>query len=129
MPWEALVARARELRVEPHLVLAFGYLRSRFDADVPDWVIDALRDRRPGYFERQWFDAHVNGRDRRSFAAHYGYYLRGARRESGFQRYVGGLPDHLVYLLGCDSRAELPAELWRRTARRLHRRRTGTARA
>jgi hypothetical protein len=126
IPWELLVARARELYVEPHLVLAFDYLRTRFAAEIPDWVVDALRERRPGYFERQWFDAHVNGRDGRGLAAHYGYYLRGARRESGFQRYVGGLPEHLVYLLGCDSQAALPAELGRRAARRLRRRRSGT---
>jgi hypothetical protein len=126
IPWDALVARARELVVEPHLVLAFGYLRSRFDAEIPDWVVDALRERRPSYVERQWLDAHVDQRDGRSLAAHYGYYLRGARRESGFQRYAGGLPEHLVYLLGCDSLADLPAELARRTARRLLRRPDGT---
>lgn len=126
IPWDALVARARELVVEPQLVITFGYLRSRFDAEIPDWVVDALRERRPRYVERQWLDAHVDGRDGRSLAAHYGYYLRGARREPVFQRYVGGLPEHLVYLLGCDSLADLPAELARRTARRLLRRRDGT---
>jgi hypothetical protein len=123
IPWDALVARARELLVEPHLILTFEYLRSRFDAEIPDWVIGALRERRPRYLERRWFEANVNGRDPYSLAAHYGYYLRGARRESGFRRYAGSLPEHLVFLLGCESTADLPAELARRARRRLLRRR------
>src|SRR5205823_14371625 len=55
MPWETVVERARALLVEPHLARALGYLRARFDAPVPDWVLTALGQRRPGYFERHWF--------------------------------------------------------------------------
>ena len=121
--WESLVDRARELLVEPHLVLTLDYLRTRFDAPVPDWVVVALRERRPGYFEQQWFGSRIDGRDARNIASFYGHYLRGARTDTGFRRYAGGLPEHLVYLLGCDSTADLPAEVARRVTTRLRRHR------
>jgi len=121
--WEQVIDRARDLLVEPYLALAFDYLRARFDAPVPGWVVAALRERRLGYFERQWFESRLDSRATRSVGAHYGGYLRGGRTEGRLRRYAGGLPAHLVYLLGCDSTTALPAEIGRRaTARvRLHR--------
>ena len=121
MSWDTLVRRARDLLVEPHLARALGYLRTRFDAPVPEWVFAALGQRRPGYFERQWLVSRMDLRETRTLAAHYGAYLRGARAETGFQRYVGGVPNHLVYQLGCDSTSELSGELARRAAARLRR--------
>ena len=124
--WDALVDRARELRVSPHLVLAFDYLRNRFDAPVPDRVVHALRSQRQGYFERRWFSARLDDRPTRTIASHYGGYLRGARADTGFRRYAGGLPEHLVYLLGCDAAADLPGEVGRRATARLRRHRRGS---
>lgn len=121
LAWDALVRRARDLRVEPHLGLAFEYLRARFAAPIPDSVLGELRERKPGVFEREWFTSRTEGRSRRTLTAHYGGYLRGARGDSGFRRYAGGLPRHLVFLLGCETTAELPGEIARRSVARLRR--------
>jgi hypothetical protein len=123
--WPRLVQRARELLVEPQLVLAFEYLRHRFEAPVPEWVMRELHHRRPGHFERAWLDSLLHGRDMRSLAAHYGRYLRGARTDSGLRRWAGGLPDHLVHLLGSESTTQLPAEIGRRATARIRHRRNG----
>jgi hypothetical protein len=121
--WEGLLDRARAMRVEPQLALALGYVRVRFDAPVPEWVLVALRERRPGFFERQWLVARVDGHEKRSLAAHYGGYLRGARAETRLRRYAGGLPEHLAFLLGCESTARLPTEIYRRANVRIRQRR------
>ena len=112
--WPELVARARQLYVEPQLGLAFAYLVRRFDAPIPEWVIGALGERRAGYFERAWLGALLDRGETRTFAAQYGRYLRGASTDSGPLRWVGGLPAHLTYLLGCRAARELPVEITRR---------------
>jgi len=104
--------------VEPQLVLAFEYLRRRFDAPIPASVFDALRARQPGRFELAWLDSLLRRGDSRSLAAQYGRYLRGARADAGMRRWVGGLPEHLTYLLGCDSPRRLPAEITSRVTTR-----------
>jgi hypothetical protein len=119
LDWQALVARARELAVEPQLALALGYLR-RFEP-VPDWVFAALAERRPGYFERHWFASRTDLQPNRSLAAHYGSYLRGARSDPPFRRYVGGLPSHVTVLLGCDSVGEAGSQVVTRGAARVKR--------
>jgi hypothetical protein len=112
--WDAVVARGRELAVEPHLAVALGYLADRFAAPVPRWVRSALEARTPGYFERAWLASRIELRSERSLAAHYGGYLRGARTDAPFRRYVGGLPGHVTVLLGC----ETPSEVWSQAAGR-----------
>jgi hypothetical protein len=119
--WHALVARGRELVVEPQLALALDYLRERFDAPVPEWVLAALHERRPGYFEREWFASRADLQPNRTLAAHYGSYLRGAHADAPFRRYVGGLPSHVTVLLGCDTTSEAAAQLVTRGAARVKR--------
>jgi hypothetical protein len=117
--WDAVTARASAQRVEPLLALTFELLRTRFDAPVPVAVVTSLRDRRPGYFERHWLDSVIAAHGRRHLAARYGEYLRSAQGDSGLRRWVGGLPQHLVYLFDCHSATELPAETWRRVTSRV----------
>jgi hypothetical protein len=120
--WDAVTAGARALRVEPMLVLSLDLLRTWFGAPVPQPALTTLRDRRPGYFERHWLDAAVAPPGRRHLAARYGEYLRSAHCDSGLRRWVGGLPQHLVYLYDCDATTELPAETWRRFSARVRER-------
>jgi hypothetical protein len=123
--WGDLITRARALLVEPFVVQAFDYLRSRFDAPIPAWVVAGLRQRRVGYLERRWFESRLDDGENRSLAAHYGGYLRSVVPERGLRRYAGGLPEHLVYLLGCESARDLPAEIGRRAASRTGLRKAG----
>jgi hypothetical protein len=116
--WDAVVARARELVVEPLLVMPLTYLHDRFAAPIPEWVLGALGARRAGHLEQQWLESRMELGESRTVAAHYGGYLRTAHADHGLQRYVGGLPGHLAALLGCRSSKELPGEVARRgTAR------------
>jgi hypothetical protein len=96
------------------------YLHGRFGA-VPDWVLDDLAARRPGWTERRWMATLVQPPRTRSFTAQYGRYLRSARHDAPFRRYIGGIPEHLVYLLGRDSMWDLPGEVSRRLVRRARR--------
>jgi hypothetical protein len=114
-----MVARARELLVEPLLVMPLTYLRDRYAAPIPEWVLDALGDRRAGYLEQQWLESRMELGESRTVAAHYGGYLRTAHADHGVQRYVGGLPGHLSALLGCSSSKELPGEVVRRGTSRV----------
>ncbi len=114
--WDAVVARARELVVEPLLVLPLTYLRDRYEAPIPAWVLAALAQRRAGYLEQEWLESRMELGEKRTVAAHYGGYLRTAYADHGVQRYVGGLPGHLSALLGCSSSKELPGEVVRRGA-------------
>ena len=124
--WDAVVARARELVVEPLLVLPLTYLRDRYEAPIPAWVLAALAQRRAGYLEQEWLESRMELGEKRTVAAHYGGYLRTAYADHGVQRYVGGLPGHLSALLGCSSSKELPGEVVRRGAARLRRHRKGS---
>jgi hypothetical protein len=117
--WDAVVARARELLVEPLLVMPFTYLRDRFEAPIPVWVLNALAERQPRYLEQQWLDSRMELGESRTVAAHYGAYLRTARADHRARRYVGGLPGHLSALLGCNSSKELPGEVVRRGTSRV----------
>ncbi len=118
--WDRVAAHAEELRVEPLVAAPLRFLHDRYDA-VPAHVLTRL-DRRPvGWAERRWIETIVEPPTTRSFAAQYGRYLRSARHDSGLRRYVGGVPEHLVYLLGRESLRELPGELARRLARRVRR--------
>jgi hypothetical protein len=119
--WDAVVARARELVVEPLLVMPLTYLRERFDAPIPAWVLGALGARRAGYLEQQWLESRMELGESRTVAAHYGGYLRTAHADHGLRRYVGGLPGHLSALLGCGSSKELPGEVLRRGTSRVKR--------
>jgi hypothetical protein len=118
--WVVVVEHARELRVEPLVQMTLRYVHERYDA-VPVGVLDALAARRPGWAERHWIAALIDPSLTRSFAAQYGRYLRSVPDNTPFRRYVAGLPEHLVYLLGRDSVRELPGELTRRLARRARR--------